>query len=173
MAWIGGFVPISKTYFFGLLAVSLLFAGFSLLAKREQNQAKAKQTSLPFTALIGAGLGLLSGVVGIGGGIFLAPILHKISWGSAKQIAALCSLFILVNSVSGLIGQMMKQGSLQALQEAQSYWLLLPIVMLGGAIGNRLNLQILSENALRKMTAALILFVAIRLLWKFFTLIIA
>ncbi|MBL4870274.1 MAG: sulfite exporter TauE/SafE family protein, partial [Robiginitomaculum sp.] len=86
-------------------------------------------------------------------------------------IAALCSVFILVNSAFGLLGQMMKQGSFQTIQDTQAYWLLLPIVMLGGYIGNRLNLQILSELALRRLTAFLILSVAIRLLWKVYTLV--
>lgn len=170
MAWIGGFIHIPKVYFIGLLSVALLFAGLSLLLKRTHAQTVYKNTSPVATAVIGGGLGLLSGMVGIGGGIFLAPILHKISWGSGKHIAALCSLFILVNSVSGLIGQLTKQGGLQTVQEAQAYWLLLPMVMLGGLIGNRLNLKVFSENAIRKMTAFLILFVAIRLLFKFYTL---
>lgn len=170
MAWVGGFMQIPKIYFIGLLSVALLFAGLSLLLKRTSNQSTYPDTPLPITALISGGLGLLSGVVGIGGGIFLAPVLHKISWGSAKHIAALCSLFILVNSLAGLIGQLMKQGSLQTIQDAQAYWLLLPMVVLGGLIGNRLNLKVFSENLIRKMTAFLILFVAIRLLWKFYTL---
>ena len=171
MAWVGGLLHISEIYFFALLAISLLFAGISLLQKREQNDPVQKNAPFPITASIGAGLGLLSGIVGIGGGIFLAPILYKISWGSAKHIAALCSVFILVNSAFGLLGQMMKHGSFQAIQDTQSYWLLLPIVMLGGYIGNRLNLQILSELALRRLTAFLILSVAVRLLWKVYTLV--
>ncbi len=170
MAWVGGFIQIPHLYFIGLLSVSLLFAGISLLFKKTPTESKYTASPLPATALIGGGLGLLSGMVGIGGGIFLAPILHKISWGSSKHIAALCSLFILVNSISGLNGQLMKHGSIQTMQSAQAYWLLLPMVVVGGFIGNRLNLKVFSENMIRKMTALLILFVAMRLLFKFFTL---
>ena len=173
MAWIGGFIHIPKIYFSGLLAVSLLFAGLSLLRKRDTVLAGDSALPLPVSVFIGASLGLLSGIVGIGGGIFLAPILHKMSWGSAKHIAALCSLFILVNSVSGLVGQLMKHGSLHIIQDAQIYWLLLPMVMLGGFLGNRLSMTIFSEHIIRKLTALLILFVAMRLLWKFYTLAIS
>lgn len=173
MAWVGGRVEISQTLFIGLLAFSLLFAGISLLLRRGPMRDTPRGQSIYTSAIIGAGLGLLSGMVGIGGGIFLAPILHHIGWGKAKEIAALCSLFILVNSVSGLIGQLLKLGNLESLQILQPYWLLLPMVFIGGFIGNRLSLKVFSENTIRKMTALLILFVALRLLWKFCNLLLS
>lgn len=172
MAWIGGRIEISQTLFIGLLAASLLVAGISLLFKTPTRE-NPKTHSMMITAFIGGGLGFISGMVGIGGGIFLAPILHHIGWGKAKQIAALCSLFILVNSVSGLIGQWMKIGSIETLELLHPYWLLLPMVLIGGFIGNRLSLKVFSENAIRKMTALLILFVGLRLLWKFYNLLIS
>lgn len=173
MAWVGGRVEVSQTLFIGLLAFSLLFAGISLLLRRGPVRPNPRGQSTYISVIIGAGLGLLSGMVGIGGGIFLAPTLHHIGWGKAKEIAALCSLFILVNSASGLTGQLMKLGSLENLQILQPYWLLLPMVFVGGFIGNRLSLKVFSENTIRKMTALLILFVALRLLWKFYNLLIS
>ena len=166
MAWLGGRIQIPKTVFIGLLALALLFAGLSLLFKPSSNTKHEVKNSLPVNALIGAGLGFLSGMVGIGGGIFLAPILHRIGWGKAKEIAALCSLFILVNSVSGLTGQLIKLGGLAQLELTRPYWLLVPMVLVGGYIGNHMHIKILSETMVRKMTAILVLFVALRLLWQ-------
>jgi len=166
MAWIGGLIHIPKTVFIGLLALALFFAGLALLFKPEPKPNTGATISLSLSATVGAGLGLLSGIVGIGGGIFLAPILHRIGWGKAKEIAALCSLFILVNSVSGLTGQLIKLGSLEQLELTRPYWLLVPMVLIGGYIGNHMSIKLFSENTVRKMTAILILFVAARLLWQ-------
>ena len=170
MAWIGGRIEVSKTLFIGLLALALLFAGLSLLFKPNTKPNSKIAMSLPLSASIGAGLGLLSGIVGIGGGIFLAPVLHRIGWGKAKEIAALCSLFILVNSLSGLTGQLIKLGGFEQLEFTRPYWLLVPVVLIGGFIGNRMSIKVFSETTVRKATALLILFVAARLLWKFYQL---
>ena len=167
MAWIGGRIHVDETLFIGLLALALFFAGISLLFKPSPKPNTKAAASLPLSAGIGAGLGLLSGIVGIGGGIFLAPILHRIGWGRAKEIAALCSLFILVNSVSGLTGQLIKLGGLEQLELTRPYWLLAPLVLIGGYIGNHMSVKVFSQNTVRKITAILVLFVAVRLLWKF------
>ncbi len=166
MAWIGGRIHVPKTIFIGLLALALFFAGLALLFKTEPKSDVRTPISLPISALVGGGLGLLSGIVGIGGGIFLAPILHKMDWSKAKEIAALCSLFILVNSVSGLTGQLIKLGGVQQLELTRPYWLLIPMVLIGGYIGNHMSMKLFSEKTVRKMTAILILFVAFRLLWQ-------
>jgi uncharacterized membrane protein YfcA len=178
-AWLGGKIHIEKTVFIGLLACALLIAGLTLLFRREDKTIRAnKLNTPPIHMAIGGVLGLVSGLVGIGGGIFLAPILYMIGWNPNEQhsenrvkyIAALCSLFILINSGAGLLGQLMKLGHLDQLQLISPYWLLAPSVMVGGYIGNHLHIRILSPDAVRKMTALLILFVAARLLWKFYQL---
>jgi len=171
LAWVGGRVPIPEQVFISVLAISLLFAGFSLLFKGKPNEASNLRAN-PFWAssIIGGMLGFLSGIVGIGGGIFLAPILHLSNWGKAKEIAALCSLFILVNSISGLGGQFIKLNNYGNLDMMGPYWLLIPAVIIGGFIGNRLSLKVFSENTVRRLTAVLILFVAVRLLLKFYNL---
>jgi len=173
MAWIGGRIHVPETVFIGLLALALLFAGISLLFKPDVQLNPKTTTSLPLAITVGAGLGLLSGIVGIGGGIFLAPLLHRMGWGKAKEIAALCSLFILVNSVSGLAGQLIKLGGLEQLELTRPYWLLAPLVLVGGFIGNHMSVKVFSETTVRKMTAILVLFVAARLLWKFSQLVLS
>ena len=170
-AWLGGRISVSELFFIGLLSFALLFAGFALLWQNPIPAQSARKISKPFALGIGAGLGLLSGIVGIGGGIFLAPILHLTKWGSSKQIAALCSLFILFNSASGLIGQIFKHGQ-GIIPLISPYLILIPMVLIGGFIGNHISLKILNETHVRRLTAALILLVSLRLGFKFFTLVL-
>ena len=118
---------------------------------------------------IAAPLGLLAGIVGIGGGIFLAPVLHLIGWDRAKRVAASASVFILANSIAGLVGQLIKSGSDAVTSQAiLAYWPLAVAVLIGGQIGSRAGVQILPPPLLRRMTAILIIFAALYLLWKTF-----
>lgn len=167
-AIIGGRLPVSEALFVGLLGLSLALAGLRMLTERS-TAAAVKQPSGASPAIAvsaGAGLGLLSGVVGIGGGIFLAPILHFLRWGSAKEIAGACSLFILVNSGAGLLGQTLKLNEANMLADLAGYWPLFPAVLIGGQIGSRLGAGPLPEAWMKRLTAVLILYVAARLLLR-------
>ena len=117
----------------------------------------------------GGGIGFLSGVVGIGGGIFLAPILYLKRWGTAREIAAACTVFILCNSVSGLLGQLMKLRELSVAQDVVAYWPLLIAVFFGGQIGSRLASGPLTATIMKRLTGVLTLYVAGRLLWRLTT----
>ena len=107
MAFIGGYLMITQTFFFILLGCTLLFAAISMWVSKRIISSEEKTTQLSITknASYGGFIGFISGMVGIGGGIFLAPILHLTNWDRPKKIAATSSFFILVNSISGLIGQ--------------------------------------------------------------------
>ncbi|GER07972.1 UPF0721 transmembrane protein [Iodidimonas muriae] len=165
LAWVGGRLPVSEMVFIGLLGLSLSAAGLHmLLQKKPDGTASIKPSNPWLNAAIGGALGFLSGLVGIGGGIFLAPILHLMRWDTARAIAGTCSLFILVNSISGLFGQAMKLDNLQLLGQLTDYWMLIPAVLIGGQIGSRLGAQALSETLLRRLTSVLVLYVAVRLL---------
>ena len=165
-AWLGGRISIPEHIFTGLLALALFIAGLILLFGHNLDKDRPTHNAPALNAAIGAGLGFVSGLVGIGGGIFLAPILHLINWGKPKHIAALCSLFILVNSVAGLGGQMVKFLSAYTVSDLFPYLPLALAVLTGGYIGNRLGLNVFSQNTVNKLTAVLILFVASRLLWQ-------
>ena len=173
MALLGGSLPISRKLFMGLLAIALVFAGTRLLwsswRQEQVSDGSPRLGPIP-TALIGGGVGFYAGLVGIGGGIFLAPILYFARWGSAKAIAAACSFFILVNSVAGIIGQSSKLANMGQLELALPYWPLLPAVFLGGLIGNYMGVFKFSELWIKRLTAILILYVALRLTLKWFTL---
>ena len=100
-------------------------------------------------------------MVGIGGGIFLAPVLNFFNWDSPKKIAAIASFFILVNSVAGLVGQWVQNSPTR---ELLPVWVLLLAVFLGGQVGSRLAIQQLSSVTIRRTTAVLIFFASIKIL---------
>jgi uncharacterized membrane protein YfcA len=172
-AWIGGRIPVSEALFIGLLGAALLLSGLRLLLiPQPSNKSPTEQgTNWPVSLSVGAAIGILSGMVGIGGGIFLAPILYLMKWGTARQIAAACSLFILVNSLSGLAGQLTKLSDLAILETALPYWPLIVSVFVGGQIGSWIGSDRLNANWMKRLTAALILYVAARLLLRWIALI--
>lgn len=173
-AWIGGWLPVSEIVFVGLLGASLAAAGLRMLVSGKGNVLEERPAQpVWLAALIGGGLGFLSGIVGIGGGIFLAPILHILRWDNTRAIAGACSLFILVNSISGLAGQLMKLGDMQMAAQLGAYWAVFPAVLIGGQIGSRLGAKGLSETVMRRLTALLVLYVAGRLLLRWYGLISA
>ena len=162
-AYIGGFLPIEKKLFEILLFAVLAVAGTLLLfnfRSYDDKESSYRKISVSISILIGGTLGFISGVVGIGGGIFLSPILFLIKAGKPKHIVTAASLFILINSISGIIGQLTKN---DVLAEVSNYWYLLVAVLVGGQLGNFLNLKIFPTRILALVTACLVIFVAIRM----------
>ena len=163
LAFIGGSLPVEKKIFEILLFAVLLIAGSLLLINfKSYDDKKESYRNIPYfmSIIIGGILGFISGVVGIGGGIFLSPILFLLKVARPKHIIVAASLFILINSVSGIIGQLTKN---LILTEVHDYFYLLIAVLIGGQIGNYLNLKIFTSKLLALVTASLVLFVAIRL----------
>ena len=103
--------------------------------------------------------------MGIGGGIFLSPILFLIRASKPKYIVTAASLFILINSISGIVGQLTKN---DVLAEVSNYWYLLVGVLIGGQIGNYFNLKIFPTRIFAVVTACLVIFVAVRIGFRFF-----
>jgi uncharacterized membrane protein YfcA len=166
MAYVGGRIAIGQQLFTLLLGLSLIAAGSRAFfpdgrhaAVRAVSAARAWCIGLP----VGAGLGFLAGLVGIGGGVFLAPVLLFTGWLRAKQVAAAASLFILVNSATGLGGQLIKGAYLG--------WSIIPLglaVLVGGQVGSRLGAYHLPGRGVERLLAGLILAVGIRLIWRLF-----
>ena len=163
MAYLGGSLYLEKQIFEILLFLVLFLAGSLLLFNfRSYDNQLSEYRKIPFvlSILIGGCIGFISGVVGIGGGIFLSPILFLIRSAHPKNIVTVSSLFILINSISGIAGQFTK---IDIFIEIQNYWYLLVIVLIGGQIGNYLNLKLFPTRILALVTASLVLFVAARM----------
>jgi len=168
MAFIGGSLSIDKDFFEILLFIVLTLAGVLLLLKFKSSDHNAevyKKIPKMVSILIGGSIGFISGVVGIGGGIFLSPILLLVRADNAKNVATAASLFILINSISGLAGQFTKSS---IIDEVYSYWPLFLLVLLGGQLGNFLNLKVFPARILVLVTATLVIFVALRIGLKLF-----
>ena len=168
MAYIGGSLLIEKRFFEILLFLVLIIAGSLLLFNfnsHDEKEESYQKIPIVISILIGVALGFISGVVGIGGGIFLSPILFLVRAGKSKHIVTAASLFILINSISGIIGQLTKN---DVLVEVQNYWYLFVAVLMGGQMGNFLNLKIFPTRILALTTALLVLFVAARMGFRIF-----
>lgn len=169
MAWLGGRVPVSEQLFIGLLGFSLLVAAAQMLLSpgNPLNSPDHRPLHYWLIAVPAGGLiGLLAGITGIGGGIFLAPIIYFLQLAPARTIAGITSSFILVNSVAGLAGQMMKAGEHSPFQGWVEAWPLFIAVIAGGQLGSRLGAYRLPESWIKRLTAVLMLYVAARLIWR-------
>ena len=165
-AFFGASISIEKDLFEIMLFFILTFAGvFLFIESKSFNKEKLeiKKISKLLSIFIGSIIGFISGLVGIGGGIFLSPILFLMRAGYPKHIAASASLFILVNSTFGVIGQLTKD---IVFNEFFNFWPLFLTVFAGGQIGSYLNIKFLSNKTLTLMTSLLVIFVAIRMGFK-------
>ncbi len=164
LAFLGATFRLKEEVFFILLGLALIGSAIALLTQtlNTRDLQERIQNYPPFLSyILGGAIGLLSGLVGIGGGIFLAPILNHLRFAKTIHIAALASFFILVNSISGIIG-LMTAGTLEL------PWLETVIlglaVFLGGQLGIRLSLATLSPNNLKRITALLVGIVGVRVI---------
>ena len=164
MAFLGASFRLKEDIFFIILGTALIFSSiflawqtFSIKSREVNKNPQPKYLGY----LIGGGIGLLSGLVGIGGGIFLAPILNHINWDKSVKIAALASFFILVNSISGLGGLVWSNTLELPLIETL---VLVVTVFLGGQLGIRISLRKLSAKGIKRITAILVFVVGVRVL---------
>ena len=168
LAFAGGSLQLDKNLFEIILFIVLAIAGLLLLINfksYDDNESTYRNIPIFISILIGGVLGFVSGVVGIGGGIFLSPILFLIKAAKPKHIVTAASLFILINSISGVIGQLTKN---IVLNDISNYWYLFLIVIIGGHIGNFLNLKIFPARILALVTSCLVIFISIRMGIKLF-----
>ena len=160
-AFLGGRMKIDQEIFYVLLGFTLLIAAILMMISKTDRSLNLPKYS---NATIGGGIGFLSGIVGIGGGIFLSPVLYFSRWAETKVIAATTAAFILVNSISGLTGQILTNGF--RIEFSMAVLLLLAVIF-GGQIGARFTAGKVNPMIVRRVTSVIILLVAVRILWKY------
>lgn len=158
-AFLGGYWKLNEHIFFILLGSTLVLASLALWIQPDEGEKKLSD-NVALNIGLSSGVGFLSGLVSIGGGIFLSPILHLSKWDTARKISAMASIFILANSVSGLAGQIARSASI----EWRFVLPLLGAVLTGGQIGSRLGAKRFNPLYIRRITAALILVAGINIL---------
>ena len=169
-AFLGGYIRIEESGFLTTLGVALFVAGVLMLLDRRCGSDSGATPKLGMSArlVLGAVLGALAGVTGIGGGLYLAPTLHLLRLADAKTVAATSSFFILVNSLAGLAGHLTKLGSHAEVLLNMSYLALPVAVLIGGQFGSLFGATRLPAAPIRRLTGLVILVVSVRLLWRAF-----
>ena len=159
LAFLGGMIHLPTTIYKIILGVVLMLAAIRLAINlKSANEPRAPQIWLAF--LIGAALGFVSGLVGVGGGIFLTPILLLMNWTETKKAAGISALFILVNSISGLLGNYA-----QVLQLPPSVWFWVIAAIVGGVIGSTLGSYRFNSLTLRRVLAVGLLIAGAKLIF--------
>ncbi|MFB6455491.1 sulfite exporter TauE/SafE family protein [Chitinophaga sp. Hz27] len=167
LAFLGSWLPMKQATFFLLLGIALTLAAVMMCLRLFFERKKAIEEVKPHNnivyGIIGGAIGLLSGMTGIGGGIYLAPVLKLGKYDTSKNIAGISSFFILVNSISGIFGQIAKK---QVVFNVEFVLPLLLSVIIGGQIGARLSAKVLKPKWVAAATAVLILYAGVRMLIK-------
>ncbi|NBC67155.1 MAG: TSUP family transporter [Bacteroidetes bacterium] len=160
MAYFGAQLRLTQQIFFLILGSALMLAGMFMILKFVKYKLKSKKFSLTKKLSLGGSVGLLAGISGIGGGIYLSPVLNLMDWKNPRTIASLASVFILVNSIAGLIG-LTVAGTFQINQEL--IFQLIIAVVLGGSIGSYLTNEKFNVRIIGVLTAILVMYVGLRL----------
>ncbi len=162
MAFVGGLVPIEKKTFLVLLGSLLVISSLLIWFRHRQHSLTKKDYPLWLMVIIGGVIGFVSGLVGIGGGIFLAPVLYMMKWAKSKDIAGATAFFIVTNSIAGLAGQL-TAGTFT--WEPMVLFLLLA-VLAGGQLGVRITVYRISNFVLSRIVAVVIFTAGVRVLYS-------
>lgn len=159
MAFVGALVTIDAVTYKRILGILLLFAILRLFGFIGKEHTEQKQVNLYLALFIGAGIGFLSGMIGIGGGIILSPIILFLSWGNIKQTAAVSALFIFVNSIAGITGVLLKDNNISPVIYE---WLIVAFV--GGLLGAYYGRKNFSNQLLKQLLGIVLIIASIKLL---------
>lgn len=159
-AYIGGLVTLPNQAYKAVVGVCLLYAAWTIFSHANQSDdVVVRPVAKPILLTLGASLGFLAGLTGVGGGIFLSPILLHFNWAKTRVISGVASAFILVNSIAGLAGFLSKTPALPA---ELGYWALAAVA--GGWIGAEYGSKRLASPTIRKLLAAVLVFAGSKML---------
>ena len=161
LAFVGGALTLPGTFYKPAVGLVLLFAAYRLLQVPREVDAnpETKPVPLPWALVSGAGIGLLSGLTGTGGGIFLSPLLLFMGWAETRESAGVSAAFILVNSIAGLAGLLTKP---VALPESVPLWAVAAVA--GGLLGSGLGSRHLRSHTLRRLLSAVLVVAGLKLM---------
>lgn len=158
LAFLGGLVSLPAMAYSLLLSGVLAFASYRLMLPEAAPAPQFQPPAVPVALGVGGGIGLLSGLVGVGGGIFLSPLMILLGWADAKRAAAVSAAFIWVNSAAGLYGQLSRQGP-----RTLSLWPLAAAALLGAILGSYAGARRLSTLSLRRVLGLVLLIASCKL----------
>jgi len=160
LAYLGGLIVVDGSIYKKILGVLLLVPIIRFYFFSNANVDEKKETNFILSLLVGGSIGFLSGLIGIGGGILLSPVLLLLKWTDQKQTAALSALFIFVNSLSGLAGQLTK-----GIQFTTDMYLFVIIAFTGGICGAYLGALKFRQAILKNVLATVLVLAAYKLLF--------
>ncbi|MFA9478754.1 sulfite exporter TauE/SafE family protein [Phycisphaerales bacterium AB-hyl4] len=165
LAFVGGMIALPTWAYQPLVAAALIWAAWRLASTSTVTMDPSRRVPIALALTAGALIGLISGLTGVGGGIYLSPLLLLAGWATARQTAAVAAAFVFVNSITGLTGHLLVGGEMP--------WPLIawtaPAAVIGGVIGARLGSQRLATPAIRRLLAVVLLVAAVKLaapLWQ-------
>lgn len=155
---IGGYMTINATLYKQILGAFLLVAILRMVGILGSEKNDKRELNIVLALLFGLGIGLFSGLIGIGGGIILSPVIILLAWGNMKEAAAVSSLFIFVNSVAGIAGFLIKNNSVP-----WDSFMLVPIALIGGTMGAIYGSRRFSNQTLTYLLSFVLLVASIKL----------
>ncbi|MEW9502682.1 sulfite exporter TauE/SafE family protein [Jeotgalibacillus marinus] len=159
-AYLGGALQVPSHTYKIIAGVVLLFSAYHFVVTSKKEEKDIKKIPLFFAILSGMGMGFLSGIIGVGGGIFLSPLLLLLGWATTKQTSGIAALFIFVNSLSGLLGH------ISSVQMLPSYWPYLAVsAIAGGLIGSNLGTKRLNKTIIRRTLAIVLVIAGLKLIF--------
>lgn len=159
-AFLGGLMEIETALYKNILGVLLLFAVLKMLFSFSKDPSKKRTIKIIPALIFGGIIGFLSGLIGIGGGIILTPLILLLHWGNMKEAAAVSALFIWVNSASGLAGQLIQGAELSSLS-----FIMVITVVVGGFLGSYLGSKKFNSHILRYLLASVLVIASFKLLF--------
>lgn len=158
LSYFGGKMDVDPKMYKIILGILLLFAILKMLNVFGKDTSIIKKVNIPLALIVGSAIGFFSGLIGIGGGIILSPVILLLNWGKVKEAAAVSALFIWVNSASGMAGQLS-----QGIEFGENSWLYVSVTVIGGFFGGYFGSVKLNNTAVRYLLAFVLFLASIKL----------